>query len=54
MRYSVLFLDGVALRCEVFVVGGACMVGDPTAFCWRDGRRVWVVPGESVAFVEAV
>jgi hypothetical protein len=48
----VLCRDGVASRRQVFVTSGAAMVGDPTAFVQRDGRSVWVKPGESVDFVE--
>ncbi len=50
---TVLFKDGTASRCMVFIWQGACLVGDPTAYVIRNGEMVWVVPGESVSFVEA-
>jgi hypothetical protein len=52
-KKTVLFQDGTAGRFHVYVYGGACLKGDPTAYVMRDGRMVWVVAGESVEFVEA-
>ena len=51
---TILFLDGVTAIKEVHVVGGACLVGQPTAYVVRCGTVVWVKPGTSVDFVEVV
>lgn len=50
----VLFADGCSAMTQVFVYGGACLAGDPTAYVLRHGRMVWVKPGDSVEWVEAV
>lgn len=50
---TVLFSDGHVRRCEVFLYAGACMVGDPTAYVYRNGQLTWVKPGQSVAWIEA-
>jgi len=49
---TILFLDGVTAIKEVQIVGGACLVGQPTAYVVRYGQAVWVKPGKSVDFVE--
>ena len=48
----VLFADGTSGMYVVNVYGGACLIGDPTAYVMRNGERVWVKPGESVEFIE--
>lgn len=50
---TILFHDGTTQRLPVHAYGGACISGQPTAYVCRDGKLVWVVPGESVAWVEA-
>lgn len=50
---SVLFKDGSMGRHIVQIYQGACLVGDPTAYVYRGSNMVWVVPGESVEFIEA-
>ncbi len=50
---TVLFLNGETLRRQVYIVGGAAMAGEPTAYVIRYGQTVWVVPGVSVDFVES-
>jgi hypothetical protein len=52
-KHAVLFRDGTSAMAHVYIYGGACMTGDPTAYVIRNGRWVWVVPGESISFVEA-
>lgn len=49
---TVLFLDGTMARLPVFVYAGACLDGDPTAYVYRNGKMTWVIPGESVEFIE--
>lgn len=49
----VIFKDGWSAFTPVYQHQGAAMVGDPTAYCFRYGKLVWVVPGVSVDFVEA-
>jgi len=51
-KYLVLFLDGSMARMVVYIYGGSCIAGQPTAYVLRDKRLVWVKPGESVDFVE--
>lgn len=41
----VLFTDGHTVACQIYVYSGACMVGDPTAYCYRNDQLVWVVRG---------
>lgn len=49
----VLFADGVSGMFQVFVWQGAAEVGSPTAYVYRGSQLMWVVRGESVAWVEA-
>lgn len=53
---SVLFLDGTVGRYARHDVYGACITGDPTVYVLRkvcdETRRVYVIPGESVAWME--
>lgn len=49
---TVLFLDGISGRYEIYVYTGACFIGDPTAYVFRNDQQVWVKPGESVEFIE--
>jgi len=53
MNRTVLFLDGTTARKQIHIYGGACRIGQATAYVVRHGKRVWVKPGESVEFVEA-
>ena len=48
----VLFADGSVERCEVLIWHGPCLVGDATAYVRRNGKYVWVRPGQSVQWVE--
>ncbi len=49
----VFFRDGTAGKFQVWLYGGAAMVGDPTAYVIRAGTLVWVIPGQLVAWMEA-
>ena len=49
----VLFRDGHAAMLQVYVYQGACLVGDPTAYVYRNGQLTWVLPGQSAKWVEA-
>lgn len=49
----VLFADGVSTMVPVYVYQGAALVNQPTAYTYRSGRLTWLVPGQSVEFVEA-
>lgn len=46
--------DGRPIRALVQVVDGPALAGSPTAYCEVEGRVIWLVPGESVEFVEHV
>lgn len=48
----VLFIDGTVGNYGVFIWRGPALIGDPTAYVFRDGRMVWVKPGESVRWIE--
>jgi hypothetical protein len=48
----VLFRDGKSAMAQIYIYGGACLAGDPTAYVIRHGEMIWVKPGESVEFVE--
>lgn len=48
----VLFADGTADRTKVYINQGACCLDQPTAYVYRDGQRIWVRPGGSVAWVQ--
>ena len=50
---TVLFSDGKACRLPIYTYQGACLIGQPTASVIRSGILVWVIPGESVTWVEA-
>jgi hypothetical protein len=50
---TVLLKDGTVHRVAVHVIGGAALIGEPTAYAWIGGRFYWLVPGESVEFMEA-
>lgn len=50
---TVLFKDGKVGRCVVHSYLGGCMRGQATAFVYRDGKLVWVKPGESVDWMES-
>ena len=52
-RSTVLFLNGQSRRMDIRVIGGGCLNGQSTAYTVRHGERVWLVPGESVMFVES-
>jgi len=54
MIHSVKFQDGTSASKEIYLYVGACFVGDPTAYCIHRGQITWIVPGESVAFVEHI
>jgi hypothetical protein len=49
----VLFRDGTKSRLPVYCCSGAALIGQPTAYVIRRGQLIWVVPGQSVEFVEA-
>lgn len=49
---TILFADGNIGRHQVFVYTGACLTGQSTAYIYRNKQMTWVVPGESVAWVE--
>ncbi len=49
----VLFRDGTRSLHTVYLWTGGCFVGDPTAYCFRNGQQIWLKPGESVEFIEA-
>lgn len=51
-RKLVLFRDGRLGRYVIHLYGGACFIGDPTAYIIVNGNIVWIKPGESVEFVE--
>jgi hypothetical protein len=50
---TVLLKSGKIVRAYVEIATGAALIGDPTAFVKLKNKIVWVVPGESVEFVEA-
>ena len=49
----VLFHNGEVRKLQVFIYEGAALAGSPTAYVMHGGEMVWVVPGQSVAFVQA-
>ena len=51
--HTVLLKNGTVVKRELFLYGGAAMVGDPTAYFVSNGAIVWVKPGESVDWIEA-
>ena len=51
---TVLFLDGTVARLPILFYRGACLVGQPTAGVIWHGKFVWVVPGQSASWVEAI
>ncbi len=53
MLQTVLFHDGSFGRFPVYVHNGAALVGQPTAYVYRDNKLVWVRPGQSVDWIEA-
>ena len=53
MFATILFKNGQTGRHGVRVYQGACLVGQPTAYTIINGELIWLVPGESVEFVEA-
>ena len=50
---TILLKTGSVVRKQIHIVGGACFAGEPTAFVVLYGKTVWVVPGQSVEFMEA-
>lgn len=50
---TVLFKNGSSKRLQVFIYQGAAMVGDPTAYVMVGNEMVWVIPGQSVSWMEA-
>jgi len=51
-RHTILWADGKTSRETVFVAEGAAFTGQPTAYAFRNSVRVWLVPGESVQWME--
>lgn len=49
----ITFKDNTCGRMEVNFYAGACMVGDPTAYVYRDGKLVWVRNDDQRGWVEA-
>lgn len=45
--------SGKTITARIHFYTGACLVGDPTVYANVDGFVVWVVPGESVDFMQA-
>lgn len=51
---TILLKSGKVIKQYVEISTGPAFVGDPTAFVRHEGRIVWVVPGLSVDFTEAI
>lgn len=51
-KHAVLFADGHIEELDVFVTSGPAMLGDPTAYVYRDGVKTWVKPGTSAEYIE--
>jgi hypothetical protein len=50
----VLFKDGSSAVKQVYLYQGAALVGQATAYVMHAGKLVWVKPGQSVSWVQAV
>lgn len=50
---SITFKDNSIGRMEVSFYFGACMVGDPTAYVYRNKQLVWVRNDPRLGWVEA-
>ncbi len=51
--HACLLRSGAVIRAQVYIYSGPCLIGQPTAYVVHNGTTIWVIPGESVAFVEA-
>jgi len=50
---TVLLTNGSLVRTHIYIYGGACFAGEPTAYIHHGGQIIWVKPGLSVEFLQA-